>query len=90
MIVGGASEVAGRRDVTLTVKSEKREDKLPLERALRALEDVRKLLKKLSTTEADLRMELPFRIAPPLTETRAPAQRCRVTRCVHPGMERPD
>ena len=34
------------------VKSEKREDRLPLERALRALEDVRQSLKKFSATES--------------------------------------
>jgi hypothetical protein len=38
--------------MALPVKSEKREDKLPLERALRALEDARKSLKQFSATES--------------------------------------
>jgi hypothetical protein len=38
--------------MALLVKSEKREDKLPLERALRALEDVHQSLKKFSATES--------------------------------------
>jgi hypothetical protein len=38
--------------MALPVKSENREDKLPLERALRALEDVRKSLKRFSATES--------------------------------------
>jgi hypothetical protein len=38
--------------MALLVKSEKREDKLPLERALRALEDARKSLKQFSATES--------------------------------------
>jgi hypothetical protein len=38
--------------MALPVKSEKREDKLPLERALRALEDARQSLKKFSATES--------------------------------------
>jgi len=36
--------------MALPVKSEKREDKLPLERALRALEDAHRSLKKFSAT----------------------------------------
>jgi hypothetical protein len=38
--------------VATPAKSAKREDKLPLERALRALEDVHKSLKEFSTTDA--------------------------------------
>jgi hypothetical protein len=40
--------------MALLVKPEKREDKLPLERALRALEDVRRSLKQFSATESVL------------------------------------
>jgi hypothetical protein len=38
--------------VATPAKSAKREDKLPLERALRALEDVHKSLKEFSATDA--------------------------------------
>jgi hypothetical protein len=38
--------------MALPVKSEKREDKLPLERAQRALEDVHRSLKKFSATQS--------------------------------------
>jgi hypothetical protein len=38
--------------MALPVKSEKREDKLPLERALRALEDVHRSLKQFAATES--------------------------------------
>jgi hypothetical protein len=38
--------------MALPMKSEKREDRLPLERALRALEDVHKSLKQFSATDS--------------------------------------
>jgi hypothetical protein len=41
-----------RHEMALPVRSEKREDKLPLERALRALEDARTSLKKFSATDS--------------------------------------
>jgi hypothetical protein len=44
--------------MALPVKSEKREDKLPLERALRALEEVRKSLKKFSASESVARNDV--------------------------------
>jgi CCR4-NOT transcriptional regulation complex NOT5 subunit len=44
--------------VTTPAKSAKREDKLPLERALRALEDVHKSLKEFSKTDTVSKNEM--------------------------------